>query len=361
MELSEKQKEIVQTKESKVVVISSAASGKTRVLTERVKYLLDNNIDPRKIVVITFTNAAAEELLKRLGNPKKLFIGTIHSYANYLLKSFCLETSEILENEQFDRLFPMIKKNPKCIKQVEHLLLDEAQDSTDIQFEFLLDMIRPMNYMFVGDYRQSIYGWAGSDPDLLINLSKSDGVTKYYLNENYRNSSNILDYAKGIIKLAGLDYIDYSIPRRENKGKVINMDYDASKIARAIKNYPSEYKDWFILTRTNSQIDEIIRELEKEGVPYDTFKRSQLDSQGLNEKLEQNTVKVLTIHTSKGLENKNVLVIGAKFFNREEKCISYVAATRARDLLVWTNIKKKHPKKKQTYIDYEEENWERWD
>jgi superfamily I DNA/RNA helicase len=45
---------------------------------------------------------------------------------------------------------------------------------------------------------------------------------------------------------------------------------------------------------------------------------------------------VLTIHTAKGLEANNVVVIGAKFFNVEERCVSYVAATRARNLLIWT-------------------------
>jgi superfamily I DNA/RNA helicase len=47
---------------------------------------------------------------------------------------------------------------------------------------------------------------------------------------------------------------------------------------------------------------------------------------------------VLTIHTAKGLEANNVIVIGAKFYNLEERCISYVAATRARNALYWTKM-----------------------
>ena len=67
--------------------------------------------------------------------------------------------------------------------------------------------------------------------------------------------------------------------------------------------------------------------------------------------MKENTVKVLTIHTSKGLEADNVIVIGAKFYNTEEKCISYVAATRARNLLVWTRT----PQKKKYAVN----SWER--
>ena len=59
--------------------------------------------------------------------------------------------------------------------------------------------------------------------------------------------------------------------------------------------------------------------------------------------MRENTVKVLTIHTAKGLEADNVVVIGARNRDVEEKCVSYVAATRARNLLVWaykTNTRK---------------------
>ena len=62
--------------------------------------------------------------------------------------------------------------------------------------------------------------------------------------------------------------------------------------------------------------------------------------------MKENTVKLLTIHTSKGLEADNVIVIGAKFYNVEERCVSYVAATRARNRLIWT---KAPNKRKPTY------------
>ena len=68
--------------------------------------------------------------------------------------------------------------------------------------------------------------------------------------------------------------------------------------------------------------------------------------------MQEDTVKVLTIHTAKGLESENVIVIGARFYNLEEKCISYVAATRARDLLVWTIMNTKPKRMRQT------SNWE---
>ena len=353
IELNSEQRKIVEAKENKVLVASCAGSGKTRCLIARFQYLIENGVSPEKIVMITFTNAAAEEIMERLDRPKGTFIGTIHSYANYLLLSRSLETADILENEQFDKLFERVKKSPECVKEVEHLLLDEGQDSTEIQFEFMLDIIKPKNWMIFADWRQSVYRWNGAYPEQIIELSHDKDVTVYQLSGNYRNGSNILAFAKNIIMAAGYDYRDGSIPMRDIGGKVIpDIEYSPVAIARTIKQY-GNYGEWFVLTRTNAQLDEIAYFLTKEGVPNDTFKRSELDNKQLAEKMSQNTVKVLTIHTSKGLEANNVIVIGAKFFNVEERCVSYVAATRARNQLVWTRMPNKKRAASMT------SNWER--
>jgi superfamily I DNA/RNA helicase len=354
IELNDEQLEIVNTTHPRVVVVASAAAGKTAVLVERVRHLLTEGVNPKEIVLITFTNAAAEELGERLGKPAGLFIGTIHSYANYLLRSGGEDTTDILDNEEFDKLFPLIKQNPQCIRHVEHLLLDESQDSNKLHFEFLLDMVKPANYMLVGDHKQSIYRWNGAFPDYIIGLTKRPDVMSYDLYKNYRNGEKILDFAKSIIRLCGWDYNDDSEPMSPERGRVVEVEYNPSAIAKSIAAFNAEYGSWFVLTRTNAEIDVITRELAKAGVPYDTFKRAQLDNKELNKKMKENTVKVLTIHTAKGLEADNVVVIGSKFYNVEEKCISYVAATRARKLLVWTRTKN-NVKYKPNQVS----NWER--
>lgn len=351
IELNQEQQKIVEAKENYVLVASCAGSGKTRCLISRYQHLVDNGVTPDKIVMITFTNAAADEISERLGRPKGVFIGTVHSYANYLLLSYSQDTSDLLENEQFDRLFERVKKHPNCVKEVEHLLLDEGQDSTTLQFEFMFDMIRPKNWMVFADWRQSLYRWNGAYPEQIIDLSHRADVKVYDLVGNYRNGYKILDFARGIINAAGYEYYDRSRPMRGVSGRVMDLEYSPVAIARTLKE-KNDYGKWFILTRTNDQIDEISRYLKIEGIPYDTFKRSALDNKELGEKMKENTVKVLTIHTAKGLEADNVIVIGAKFFNVEERCVSYVAATRARNLLVWTRMPNRV--KKQNMMS----NWE---
>ena len=345
--LTKQQRAIVEATESQIVVVATAAAGKTRCITERVRWLLNQGVPGEQIVTITFTNAAAEEISERLGNPTGVFIGTIHSLANFYLKTAGIDTSKVLNDEKFEDLFKLIKKNPHCIQPVAHLIDDEAQDSNPLQFEFLLDMIAPENYMLMGDHRQSIYRFNGATPEYILSLMESPEVTTYELNENYRNAPEILQYAKNGIRTLGRDYEDYSIPMRTTHGRVIDVPYSGEGIATTIERYvsrgDSDYKDWFILTRTNAELDTILQVLNRHKIPTDTFKRAQLDNKGLKEKMRENTVKVLTIHTAKGLEADNVVVIGARYRDIEEKCVNYVAATRARNLLVWaykTNTRK---------------------
>ena len=341
MELSKKQQEIVEATEPYIVINSCAGSGKTRTLSERVKFLLLRGVPANKIVVITFTNAAAETAMERIGNAPGLNCCTVHAYANRLLLMAGVDTSKILNDEDFDKLFMLVKQHPECIQEVEYLLLDEGQDSTSQQFEFMLDMVKPKNWMIFCDHRQSIYGFAGANPEHIIDLIHDPSVTVYDLDENYRNSPEILDYAQSLICKLGYDYEDFSVPMRKNiRGRVVNVDYSGEGIVTTIKRYVEQgralYSDWFILTRTNAESEDIMKVLARHKIPYDTFKKAQLNSKGLEAKMKENTVKVLTIHTAKGLEAENVIVIGARWHDAEECRINYVAATRAKNLLVWT-------------------------
>lgn len=354
MNYSSKQLEIINTNAHKVVVLAAAASGKTALLVGRVKHLLETGVEAKKIVVITFTNAAAEEIMERLGRPSGLFVGTIHSYANYLLLSSGVDTKTYLEDERYEELFKLVVKHPYCTQEVEHLLLDEAQDTDLQQFDFLQNYVKPKNFMYCGDVRQSIYRWRAAHPEKLIEITKEPDTVTYDLNENYRNGSDILQFAKSLIQQAGYEYMDTSIAMRNYLGKVISIEFSPTGIAKTIAKY-QHFGEWFILTRTNQQVDDMCAILKQYNVPYDTFKRSELNNNELNKKMKEDTVKVLTIHTSKGLEANNVVVIGAKNYSLEEKCIAYVAATRARDLLVWTRPVPKKGQKNYKGIT----NWEK--
>jgi DNA helicase II / ATP-dependent DNA helicase PcrA len=90
-ELNQQQLAAVTAPPGPLLVIAGAGSGKTRTLTYRVAYLLENGIDPRNILLLTFTNKAAREMLGRVANllpvdASGLWGGTFHSIGNRILR-----------------------------------------------------------------------------------------------------------------------------------------------------------------------------------------------------------------------------------------------------------------------------------
>lgn len=280
---------------------------------------------------------------------KDCFINTIHSYAYYLLMKNGIDTSAAINKEAFDDFFDLIQQNPFVIEEVDYLLLDEAQDSNPLQYQFILEMIKPKSLFIVGDLRQSIYEFNGAEPELLLGLIYEPSFTVYNLNENYRNAPDILKYAKKIVNgslIEDYELYDDSICMNENKiGIIKEVEYLPSRVISEIQSDP-RYGKWFILVRKNEVLDNVVTYLTKAGIPCDTFKRSQITSEEFQEKMTNDTVKVLTVHAAKGLEADNVIVIGvSKWSSRaEERRVAYVAATRAKEKLIWMKSKQKSKK-----------------
>lgn len=90
-ELNEQQYAAVTAPPGQTLVIAGAGSGKTRTLTYRVAWLLDKGVLPERILLLTFTNKAAREMLERVTalmpvDVQRLWSGTFHSIGNKLLR-----------------------------------------------------------------------------------------------------------------------------------------------------------------------------------------------------------------------------------------------------------------------------------
>lgn len=414
IKLDAEQTAAVHATDKNVIVVAGAGSGKTRVITERIKYLLTSGVDPSSIVAITFTNMAADEMKARLKDVPNLgdaFIGTLHSFANRIYKNSG-ETYSIMNEEmeqlimeeicnlpkykgqltirrylqykdmekkadlgQVDESAPMnmlepsernvlytcqgdfdrIRHRDKIITfdellmytesyfraigaSCDHVLVDEFQDIGSLEWGFIKGL-KAEHYFLVGDDYQAIYGFKGGNVDIfksMVNRPKT-GFTTYFLQNNYRSRRQIVEFAEKIIqqcssrihkkanvKADGIGYV--SIDRKQNTGAIVKL----------LKDDRQNWRDWFVLTRSNKEAYQLADLFDDEGIDYAFLRRSDMTLDELNEALKKNLVKIMTVHSAKGLENKKVILYGnfpvkppVYFKNEEERRVMYVGITRA--------------------------------
>jgi len=280
--LNKKQLEATKTLEGPVIIIAGAGSGKTRVLTHRIAYLISEGIPVDNILAITFTNKAANEMRERvvdLVGEHEMWISTFHSmcvrilrrhihhldydnnfsiideddrksiikkimkdnnidinlsirqivnlinrlkhnlevegyfddtieklditfnkYEEYLKENNLLDFEDLLLKTVI--LFQQYKKVLKIYQeQFQYILVDEYQDTNDIQNDLIMMLgAKNKNIFLVGDEDQSIYKFRGANYKNLRNFEKKFPKAKVILLEqNYRSTQNILSAANKVI------------------------------------------------------------------------------------------------------------------------------------------------------------------
>jgi DNA helicase-2/ATP-dependent DNA helicase PcrA len=370
-QLNQSQYKAVTTNAKYARVIAGAGSGKTRVLTSRIIYLISSlGIQANQILAITFTNKAASEMKKRVesyvdeGNIRP-FIATFHAFCVRFLReeikiidypaSFPILDDEdqekilkqILEEQDiakdvlspkqaksyisnnksanvsverakviagsfygeqlnarvyeayekelnrlkaldFDDLIlktcQILKANPnirdKWCARHQYLLVDEFQDTNDIQYLLVKLLMNETSELFVvGDPDQTIYTWRGANVNLILNFDKDfKGAEQFILNENYRSTKAILDGANQLISNNRKRIAKDLITNNSEGGKTIyyqgkSQELEAKWVCERIKelrakNKKIRYQDIAILYRSNYYSRGIEDQLIKNKIPY---------------------------------------------------------------------------------------------
>ena len=202
--LSDKQKEIIEDKSEKnIVVLAGPGSGKTKVLAHKLASLIRlEDVKPYQLLMLTFSRSATVVFKKRLHD----LIGDVANYVDIkTFHSFCFDVIGEVGNidksdsELFENAKKIIKENKFNTNIVEKttLVIDEAQDMSEDEYELIQTLIEyneKMRIIAVGDDDQNIFEFRGSSSKYLFELSKESVV--YELITNYRSCKNLVEFTQ---------------------------------------------------------------------------------------------------------------------------------------------------------------------
>lgn len=268
-ELSNRQCEIIDDKQSKYIVVAAGpGSGKTRVLIHKLaSLLLLEDVKHEQLLMLTFSRAAATEFKKRLielvGNAAHYVdIKTFHSYSFDLIgkqgnlnesKDVVLHAAEMIENGEVEP--------SKIAKSV--LVIDEAQDMGSDDFRLiqaLMQQNEEMRVIAVGDDDQNVYAFRGSNSQYMHSLVQNYGAKLYEMIDNYRSSKAIVECANRYAK---------KIPGRMKQTPILSVTGENGGVY-TIKSFSDTEINikgiTAVLTRTNEEAMQVAYELEERGL-----------------------------------------------------------------------------------------------
>jgi DNA helicase-2/ATP-dependent DNA helicase PcrA len=365
--LNTEQHEAVVYKNGPILVLSGAGTGKTRVLTSRFAYLVQNKgVNPQSIMAVTFTNKAAGEIKNRVSKELNLsinshWIGTFHSIFAKFLRKHCsivglkpnftildiedqkklikqvisflkldnelnegiilseiqnlkdeiilstdnksvlrhssIKDIDLIYNLYQERLleinsadfgdlllhsYNILKNNSQILDNyksyLEHILIDEFQDTNVIQYELIKLLLNENKNIFcVGDDDQSIYAWRGAKVENILNFPDDFKAPVIRLTKNYRSNDSILSAASEIIghnKNRLGKKLECANKEIENNKIILQSFYSQEEeslwIADTISNLIT-HKDisFSILVRMTAQMRSIEDKLIKYALPYE--------------------------------------------------------------------------------------------
>ena len=393
MELNIEQEKVIKSHHRFLFLLAGAGSGKTRVIVEKIRRLLEEGVSPNHILAITFTRKSAQEMIERVKYPD-VHIHTFHQLCLKRLKTYSTYNYDIVnENDipytkeellkiskhknslyrttkpkaynryqeylksqhkkDFDDLlidFKRLVDHHHYTPNYHYIFVDEFQDTNLLQYEVLKKLIKPYTKVLaVGDPDQSIYQFRGAHSKIISYYVKDYQAELFTLTMNYRSTPEIIDVANKLIKRNNRTY------KKELKTNqtayvpplsisFIDQTDEAHYLINDIKRHQAlgiKLHEIAILYRNHFRAYELKHHMDLVDFPY-----QESDSYHQN-----HIIHMMTIHQAKGLEFEVVYIIGLEqrllpsAFDftlselDEERRLMFVAMTRAKKYLYLTHVK----------------------
>ena len=321
-----------------IVVTGPPGSGKTLVIAARAKRLALAHPD-WEIQVLCFNNMLVPYLRSLVGPFPNIDVTTFGKFVSGLGYRVALRDDE---NAAADvaRALPLLRSNPP----IDALLIDEAQDFLPPWIDFALASVKPNRggAALAGDPNQSLYRRAS-----VMEEAIGSSVKRIRLERPYRSTRPILDVANALSPSSGAEP-----PDRAFDGEPVDLVWadssaeQAAAVARDIcdlvRSGERKPQNIGVLVTRKWLMGKVSYALEERNVPT----RRLYANEAAELDLTEPTVKIMTVHSAKGIDFDVVFLVGLEDLPDDESDdsivqgrVGYVGMTRAKDQLVITYSK----------------------
>lgn len=346
------------------VIHGPAGSGKTMILILRAQQLAAAARPEQPVLVLCYNRSLAERIafvLRERGvSEQAVVVRTFHAWCHDMVRSYQLDVGAELRGEAyFEALAATVSRSVETGLvpggQYSALLIDEAHDFEDAWLRMATQLVSPatQSLLVLYDDAQSIYRKSRRSSSFAKLGIQARGRRTSVMRLNYRNTAEILALAlrcaQGLLdERAGVDddavrcIPPVSVGRRGPMPRLIEVASDAEEAAAAASQIEAALADGLalgdmaVLARTKAQLNLVARELHRRGIAL----QSMAGSDFRHFDWAAPTVKLITLHSAKGLEFPWVAIVGLhRMPTREESLdeaarLLYVGMTRATERLV---------------------------